>query len=193
MAWEQPSLFTDQELGITKTDLGIIGLSGYARSGKDTIAKILVDEYGYTRIGFADAIREFLMGINPILSDGYRLGEIVKLHGWEIAKAQDEVRRLLQETGTVARSLFGESFWVEILLSKIGPEDKIVIPDVRFSNEANIVQMLGGAVWKVSRPGVGPINAHISESDMESYEVDAEIDNSGTIEDLTFVVRNLLV
>lgn len=192
MAWEQPSLFTDAELGIAKTDLGIIGLSGYARSGKDTIAKILVEDYGYTRIGFADSIREFLLGINPILSDGHRLGEIVKFYGWEIAKAQTEVRRLLQETGTVARSLFGESFWIEMLLSKVGPEDKIVIPDVRFSNEAHMIQMLGGVVWRVSRPGVGPINSHISESDMESYEINATIDNSGTIEDLYTVVRNLI-
>lgn len=192
MTWEQPSLFTDEELGITKTDLGIIGLSGYARSGKDTVAKVLVDNYGYTRIGFADAIREFLLGINPILSDGHRLGEVVKLYGWEIAKGQTEVRRLLQETGTVARSLFGEHFWIELLLSKVDPKDKIVIPDVRFSNEAHMIQMMGGAVWKISRPGVGPINSHVSESDMESYTVDTVIENSGTIEDLHDLIQKLI-
>lgn len=33
--WEQMSLFTDEELGIKKS-YNIIGLTGYAQSGKDT-------------------------------------------------------------------------------------------------------------------------------------------------------------
>ena len=49
----------------------IIGLTGYARSGKDTVAKILVDNYGYKRIAFADKIRELLVEINPILENGH--------------------------------------------------------------------------------------------------------------------------
>ena len=44
----------------------IIGLTGYAQSGKDTVAKILVENYGFTRIAFADKIREFLYETNPM-------------------------------------------------------------------------------------------------------------------------------
>ena len=32
----------------------IIGLSGYARSGKDEAAKVLVEELGFPRVAFAD-------------------------------------------------------------------------------------------------------------------------------------------
>ena len=190
MTWEQLSLFSDEELGLTAPT--IIGLSGYAQSGKDTVANKLINEYGYTRIGFADAIREFLLRINPILMDGRRLSGLVTEFGWEIAKAQDEVRRLLQETGTVARDMFGEYFWIGVALSKVGQNQKVVISDVRFSNEADVIKMLGGQVWRVSRPGVGPINTHISESDMDSYAVDHIIDNSGTIEDLYAEVQKLV-
>ena len=45
----------------------IIGLTGYAQSGKDTLANILVENYGYTRVAFADKIREFLYEVNPMV------------------------------------------------------------------------------------------------------------------------------
>ena len=48
----------------------IIGLSGYAQSGKDTVAKVLIEEYGFTRIAFADKIREFLYDLNPQVKVG---------------------------------------------------------------------------------------------------------------------------
>ena len=41
----------------------IIGLSGYAQSGKDTVANILVQHYGYKRVAFADKIRECLFAL----------------------------------------------------------------------------------------------------------------------------------
>ncbi len=44
----------------------IIGLTGYAQSGKDTVANILVERYGFTRVAFADKIREFLYETNPM-------------------------------------------------------------------------------------------------------------------------------
>ena len=46
----------------------IIGLSGYAQVGKDTVAQILVEEYGYSRIGFADIIRNACYRLNPIVT-----------------------------------------------------------------------------------------------------------------------------
>ena len=189
MSWEQMELFSDKDLGITPS---IIGLTGYARSGKDTVAKFLIEDHGYTRIAFADTIREFLLRINPILMSGHRLGEHVKMYGWEITKAQDEVRRLLQDTGMAARQLFGEDFWIVQVLRKIGPTDKVVITDVRFKNEADIITMLNGQVWRVNRPEVGPINGHVSESDMDVYTADHTIDNSGSISDLKDMVGKLL-
>jgi hypothetical protein len=45
----------------------IIGLSGYARSGKDEAAKVLVEEYGFERVAFADKLRDFLYALNPIV------------------------------------------------------------------------------------------------------------------------------
>ena len=45
----------------------IIGISGYATAGKDTIGEILVENHGFRRIAFADKLREVLLALNPIV------------------------------------------------------------------------------------------------------------------------------
>ena len=43
----------------------IIGLSGYAQSGKDSTAELLCLNYDYERRAFADPIRHAMMRLNP--------------------------------------------------------------------------------------------------------------------------------
>lgn len=171
----------------------IIGLSGYARSGKDTVAQVLISEFGFTRLAFADKIREFLLLINPIISDGHRLGEVVEDYGWDVAKSRPEVRRLLQETGVAARELFGPDFWVESAFNSADPNEKIVVTDVRFLNEADYIKEIGGHVWRVNRDSVGAVNGHISEHDLDNYEFDLVVQNNSSLDDLSRSIRNNLV
>lgn len=188
--WEQMSLFTDEELGIKKS-YNIIGLTGYAQSGKDTLANILMDKYGYRRIAFADTIREFLYEVNPMVAcspTGY-LKDLVNLVGWDKAKQEPQVRRLLQDLGVAARKLIDEDIWVTIALRNIDAEDRVVITDVRFENEAEHLSALGGQLWRVKRPGVEAVNAHISETQMDGYRVDQIFLNNGTVEDLKLLVQ----
>lgn len=167
----------------------IIGLSGYARSGKDEVAKVLVEEYGYKRIAFADKIREFLYETNPQVG-GNRLQYLVDNYGWDVAKSQPEVRHLLQSIGVGARKIFGEEFWVAQALSQIHFEGNWVITDVRFTNEADRIKQYDNAqVWRIKRIGVEAVNGHISEHAMEGYPVDKILKNEGTLEDLRALVR----
>lgn len=189
MTWEQLSLFTDEELGITPR---IIGLSGYAQTGKDTVANILVNDYGYKRVAFADKIREFLYEVNPMVAcspTGY-LRDLVDLVGWDKAKQEAQVRRLLQDMGVGARKLFGDQFWVAQALLPISSSERIVITDVRFTNEADAIKKYDGAqVWRVMRPGVQAVNQHVSETQMDEYVTDHVLLNSSTIEDLKALVK----
>ena len=170
----------------------IIGLSGYARSGKDEVAKILVEDYGYKRIAFADKIRELLLETNPLIKDGFRVESVVGAYGWEQAKVLfPEVRKLLQDLGVGARKTFGDEFWIAQALKQIHFEDNWVITDVRFTNEADrIKQYENSQLWRVKRPGVEPVNSHISERDMDGYNVDKILKNEGTLEDLRTLVHN---
>lgn len=171
----------------------IIGLSGYARSGKDTVAELLVLNYGFKRMAFADGIREALVALNPILSDGHRLNELVDMYGWEVAKSKDEVRRLLQVMGTeVGRKLINEDVWVWLLFNKINTDERIVIPDVRFPNEARMIEQQGGEVWRINRHNHTAVNDHISEHAMDNHMFKRVVYNDGTLDDLADEVFMLM-
>ena len=53
----------------------IIGLSGFAQSGKDTSGRHLIDNHGFTRYAFADRIREIMLDLD------YRLNGTVTVRG----------------------------------------------------------------------------------------------------------------
>lgn len=166
----------------------IIGLSGYAQSGKDTVAEVLVDNYGFTRVAFADKIREYLYEVNPLVQvvgfEPIYLREIVNSKGWEQAKKNPYVRKTLQDSGVAARKVFGEDFWIKQALNNLEYGKNYVITDVRFINEANAIWEMPGKIWRVNRPGVTAVNSHSSETQMDQYPVDHFVNNDGDIKDL---------
>jgi hypothetical protein len=170
----------------------IIGLMGYAQSGKDTIASILCSEHGYTRIAFADKIRELLYDVNPMVGcspSGY-LQDLVNLVGWDQAKQEPQVRRLLQDLGVGARKTFGDMFWVQQALRQVHFEGNFVITDVRFPNEAKAIKTYDNSLlWRIERIGVDAVNDHISETALKDYPSDHTFINNGTIDDLKFMLK----
>lgn len=164
----------------------LIGLTGYAQSGKDTVGQYLVTEHKYHRIGFADAVRDAVYTLNPMIkTDRWEtLQEYIDYVGWDRAKVDNsEARRLLQIMGTeVGRMLFGPDVWINIAERKAGSEPRVVITDVRFPNEADWIRSRGGIVVRVDRSGVGPVNGHAS--DQLAFSPDMTIDNVGTIDEL---------
>jgi hypothetical protein len=172
----------------------IIGLSGYAQSGKDTVADYLVKNHGYTRVAFADGVRDFLYEINPRLWINIdtltSIKYLVDSRGWDEAKKIEEVRRLLQNVGVGARKQFGDLIWVNMVLNKINFTGNYVITDVRFKNEAAFIKKRDYAtIWRVDRPGVGPVNDHVSEIEMDDWDFDCRFINDGSIESLEFQVK----
>jgi hypothetical protein len=142
----------------------LIGITGYARHGKDTAGSVLVKEYGFTKYAFADQLKELALAINPFVDRVYnlRLYHTVSDQGWEEAKNNPEVRRFLQVLGTGVRDIVGEDAWIRALVNTIradglwdkqGPAygGKIVVTDVRFPNEAAFIQKYGGQLWRIDR------------------------------------------
>ena len=138
----------------------IVGLCGYAGSGKDTMANILVQERGFERRAFADKLKDIAYSLDPDLA------EVVDTVGWDVAKQIPSYRALLQNLGVAVRHHLGEHTWVDAVIhSNIIPWDKIVITDVRFHNEIDRILDLGGKIGEVKRPSVGPVNEHVSEAE----------------------------
>lgn len=182
----------------------IFGLKGYAGTGKDTVANILIEKYGFYRVAFADAVRDAALALDPwVLTwdlwdlSAYRLSEIVEVEGWDGAKRNhDEVRRILQAIGTdMGRAILGDDVWIEIAARKIlaaFDHSDFVITDARFQNECDFIRGGGGVIVGIDRPGFGPINNHVSDAGLNTITVDYTLNNNGSIEDLERKVDNLV-
>lgn len=163
----------------------IIGLSGYARAGKDTAAAFLVEQHGFVRLAHADALKAVYEDINPWIrfSDGgYRkLDVVLKTLGWEIAKAEPEIREGLQDVGMACREHLGPDVWVDAVMRQIEPGTDYVIPGCRFPNEVEAIKAAGGLIWRVERILCGPVNGHVSETALDDWPFDAHIPNHSTV------------
>src|SRR5690606_15518315 len=171
-----------------------IGLVGYAGCGKDTVAAHLV-RHGFVRVAFADPVRDVLLSINPLVTtDGLRLRDLVAAQGWDTAKRQfPEVRELLQGLGVGVRDALGESVWLDHALRRLeaipGP---VVVTDVRFHNEAYALRSRGFTLVWVRRPGVGPVNSHVSETGIPVERADVVLNNDRGIPELYEAVDALV-
>lgn len=194
--------------------LRVIGLHGFPGVGKDEVAKILVDEFGFTRIAFADPVRAGTLGLDPwvhvtraeadsllgldVNQGFYRISELVSKIGWTLAKKIADVRVYLQRYGTEAgREIHGPDCWTVKALRQAGKVlrdgGKVVFTDCRFPNEkTDVVWSLGGMIWRVTRPGVGAVNSHKSELEFSDDDIDMVIENDGTLKQLAEKVAGAL-
>jgi hypothetical protein len=203
---EESFLGLDKCLPYRQKEAGfIIGLTGFAQSGKDSVGQILVRRAGFKRLAFADALRVSLYKLNPkieseieIQSRGFwewisgepprthkkeiRVQDLVKTIGWDEAKVKyPEIRELLQKLGTESgREIHGQDCWTNIIKRQIAaePYQNFVITDVRFPNEADVIKSMGGTVIKIEREGIGSVNGHISDKGIDNWEWKLENNSS---------------
>lgn len=177
-----------------------IALIGRARSGKDSVASRLISQHQYTRVAFADPLKEMALRIDPFVIDALghvRLSAIVHLYGWERAKDEyPEVRRLLQRMGQTVRD-YDQDFWLRIALDKAANAAKwnlpVVVTDVRYPNEAEALTRAGFATVRVFRPGLPqPAEPHESETALDDYRARVTMPNDSTLEMLAWRADGLI-
>lgn len=179
----------------------LIGLCGKKRSGKDTIADYLVNNYEFQRYSFAQPLKDackhmFLFDDEQV--DGDKKAEIDER--WGVTP-----RKVLQVMGTEVFQYdihehmeddefnIGRGMWVkrfEVWYEKFGTPN-VVISDVRFHHEADKIREMGGEVWKIDRLGQDDTDTHPSEKEVETIEGDHYIQNHGTLEQLYEQVDSL--
>lgn len=160
-------------------------------------------------MSLADPMKVFLedMGVPQGMlwgpsSERNKLWEPRSLNGW----ASLSVRTLLQTLGTEWGRANFEDLWIIVLQANIRAwagsrwealdELTVVVPDVRFTNEARAIFNSGGRVVHLTRPGAGlsgAAGAHASEHpdpDFSRYVTD-EYSNSGSLDDLRAFARTL--
>ena len=191
----------------------LLAFSGLKGSGKDTAAAVLTGEYGFTKISFADPIREMALIINPVIpivekftnpdqsfstcTRLTRLKELIEEYGWDYCKRQiPEVRRTLQVIGTEAgRDFFNEDIWIELMDYKYKDlawdDTRYVITDCRFSNEVEFIRSKGGTIIWIERPGLVS-DGHASESTDTRDLASIIMHNDESVEELQEAVRLML-
>ena len=185
-------------MNTSKPELPWIALMGDAGAGKDTAAEVLVREYGYTRIAFADPVRQALLAVNPLISADWCVKDAVLVHGWEDAKRIfPEIRALLQRLGTDAIRSQDPNFWcrqAERAARKVdGP---VVFTDTRFLNELRMVSEYHGEAILVARPSSSKLAAeagsHISEQEWRTWPPDHILSNNGDVHQFRYLVTDLV-
>jgi dephospho-CoA kinase len=177
---------------MTTSNLAICGL---LRSGKDAVGAYLTERYGYTRFAFGDGIRRITRELYP---ESYADG--------------NKPRALLQGFGQMART-FDENVWVNDCFRRIAfergnrvfigddelPADlSVVITDLRQPSEYDRCRAEGYVIIRVNAPESLRIHraiesadtfnlrdlTHETESYVDGFSVDHEINNIGTVAQL---------
>ncbi|MEN3238568.1 hypothetical protein PUR29_34580 [Methylobacterium ajmalii] len=138
-----------------------IGLSGFAGSGKTTVANYLEQVHGYRRHHIATPLREMCSVLLDSL--GYSAEAIYEhLEGRkkeEIIPGLGVSGRHLQITlGTEwGREYVSEDLWVMAWTHTVKSWEGAMNDSVRFPNEEEAIKGLGGITLMIERPGLGPI------------------------------------
>lgn len=106
------------------------------------------------------------------------------------------VRRILQWWGTEYRRAEDPDYWTKAWGRKVEQLDldhlHVLIDDVRFINELNVVKQHNGLIVKIERPGFDGANNHASETSLDEYDDwDQVLLNDGTLDDFETKVEQL--
>lgn len=166
----------------------MIGISGKARSGKDTTAQILVESAPdiFETYSFAKPIK-VVCAMLFNWNEDHLYGDLKEVVDpvWGITP-----RYAKQTLGTDwGRNLINRDIWIKYAeeYSKRYPDKVLVVTDVRFENEADFIRNSGGTIVHIKRQELDQINGvanHESEAGVATKLSDIVITNDGTLEEL---------
>lgn len=157
----------------------IIGLIGFKQVGKSTAAEYLKNNHNFIRHNMKDGLVAEIKQNFPRLLD-----ELADIYGLNdspayIPRLFDEkppaMRALLQEYGTEVRRNDDRNYWVKQWL-KNKPDGHVVVDDVRFHNEADVVKGNGGILIRLVRPDITTGGDHASETEQLDIVADYTIE-----------------
>lgn len=177
----------------------VIGISGEMGCGKDTVADILVEHYGFRKVTIGKYIRKELSEATWLLQSGKIMPNSVRrllreggiqsrLNKLTIKPTTPDARESLQWYGQMAR-ISDPNHWTSQILCEIRDcgADNIVWCDVRMPDEAQAVRMLGGEMWNITRmlvrrriEYIRALRNHVTETALRDYEFDRVIRNNET-------------
>lgn len=190
-----------------RSGMKLVGVMGLARSGKTTVSDYLQEKYGFKRVSFADELKEKIIRAlvkNPppefVWSFRFQK-DLPTEEDWRRMIYHDRTpftRWLMQFVGTdLFRDEEDEDYWIkEWLKVYYKTPGNIVVPDVRFPNEALCLKRMGGEIWRTIWVGqeasIEHGADHRSEIEAETIIADRVIQAPTGIENLHKAVDDIV-
>jgi len=176
----------------------IIGVSGRIGSGKTEFARLAESEFNATVVNFAGELKKEVDGYlhqwQIAHSDASLWGHQdhkaerniripmscvtleMQKHGFKsygVSETSDLIqltsgRELLQFWAEWKRAI-NSNYWVHKLFAEIEDSDFVVIDDVRYTNEADMIRICDGYVLRVNRIPAFSNSTHIGEVQLDNY------------------------
>lgn len=176
----------------------IIGLTGFARSGKDSVGKLLVERHGFRRVAFGDTLKDIAEDMNPLIRHTVNGVETVSFyndllvqHGGRegIKDAVPESRQYLVDLGNSLRHRI-TGVEISATFGTLTPGDRVVNTNVYHGEEIDAIRAMGGIMLRVRRDGYGPAN--VDEARTGKHPVDGVLSNDGDFEALAANLQTVL-
>lgn len=167
----------------------IIAFTGLAGAGKTTAAQYLVVNHGFTRVRFAGPLKNMLLalGLTKEQVDGSEKEIPCALLGGKTP------RYFMQKFATeFVRDTIDANFWIRAwqeTVARTAEHTSIVVDDLRFPNEGEMLHAIGGIIVGIERDGLIR-----TEHSSENYEIPCKvvIQNNGDLDHLYKLIDDLV-
>ncbi|KZC32554.1 MULTISPECIES: hypothetical protein [unclassified Rhodanobacter] len=160
-----------------ETQAPLIGIAGFKRAGKDTLARAIRQLNGYDIVGFSDAI----------------VAELEAITGFEITDTMKEqpvpgmpgvtFRDLLVRHGTYRRRML-KSYWIDKMAATVATSliagRGVIVTGVRLMEEFHWIRSNGGQVIWLDRRGFESDGTYTEAN--QAHVCDVRIVNDGDID-----------
>lgn len=175
----------------------VIAICGKKRCGKDTVANILCNLYGYENIKIAQGLKDMLKTLFQFSDEqletdskdhvdmrwGISPRSAMQFMGTEVM--QFEIQKILPD--------IGRKFWIKRTLDIINqnPHKKYVISDLRFLHEFDELKKINAFIMCVDRSNNIEEDTHSSETEFKNIPYDVIIYNNSTFKHLQDTINTL--
>lgn len=175
--------------------ISLVGLTGPAGCGKDTVADLLERHHHFAKIALADPLKR---GLEAMF--GWQRHQWLN-RNWKEAVDPDlgfSPRKAMQTLGTEWGRGMNDELWIKVCtrqtkklmdMSMLHQYNGVVVSDIRFENEADMIRQQGGVVIHLTRQNIANVRHHTSENGIEFDRKDFLVHNNGPIDDTMTRIR----
>lgn len=149
----------------------LVAICGRKRVGKDTLADYLSQNFNYKKVSFAEPIKYISKYLFDLTDEEIENKE-EKLNSWNFT-ARDtflSIGNLLRQINLPGL----DNIWNYKVEKEISSCKKIVISDLRYLHEANLIRRYGGIIIKIKRDSVPK---SVLEDEVDLIEADLVLEN----------------